>query len=132
MHNTVCDQSRAHLYRHFVLMHKTVCDQSRAQLYSHYVLMHKTVCDQCRAQSYSHFVLMHGTLSDQSRAQLYNHYIWGVLYLYYPPPKAEGYRFGVVRLDVWMSICMSQTCLGYISKTITDLNMKLQWCIDLI
>ena len=30
------------------------------------------------------------------------------------------------------SVHLSQTCWGYISKTITDLNMKLQGCIDLI
>jgi len=59
---------------------------------------------------------------------------------YYPSPKAEGYRFGVVRLAVcplvWMSGCRmsvrpSKTCWGYISKTVTDLHMKLQGFIDL-
>ena len=57
--------------------------------------------------------------------------------IYYSAPKTEGYRFSVVRLavrpsgclDVWMSVT---NLLGYISKTITDLNMKLQGYIDLI
>ena len=44
---------------------------------------------------------------------------------YYPPPKLEGYRFDIVRPGV-------TNLLGYISKTIKDLNMKLQGCIYLI
>ena len=50
------------------------------------------------------------------------------LAIYYPPPKVGRYRFGVfpsgcspIRPDVRPS----QTCWGYISKTITDLNKKL-------
>ena len=35
-------------------------------------------------------------------------------------------------LSVRLFVCPSQTCWGYISKTITDLNMKLQGCVDLI
>ena len=55
-----------------------------------------------------------------------------VIFFFYPLPKVEGsiYRFGVVRpavcLSVRLSVCLSQTCWGYISKTITDLNIKLQ------
>jgi len=45
---------------------------------------------------------------------------------------AEGYRFCVVRTAVRPSIRPSQTCWGYISKTITDFNMKRQGCIYLI
>ena len=47
---------------------------------------------------------------------------------FYPPLKAAGYRFGVVRPDVRPS----QTYWGYILKTITDLSMKLQRFMDLI
>jgi len=51
--------------------------------------------------------------------------------IFYPPPKAEGYRFGVVRPAVGPNVCpIVQTCWGYIAKIITDLNMKLQQCID--
>jgi len=51
-------------------------------------------------------------------------------------PKAEGYRFRIVRPavrpSVRMSVRPSQTCWGYISKIITDLNMNLQGCEYLI
>jgi len=35
-------------------------------------------------------------------------------------------------IDLALSVCPSQTCWGYISKTITDLNMKLKGCVVLI
>ena len=38
----------------------------------------------------------------------------------------------IVRPDVQMSVRPSQTCWGYLSKTITAITMKLKECIDLI
>ena len=38
---------------------------------------------------------------------------------------------GEIIIDL-ASVRASQTCWGYISKIITDLNMKLRRCIDLI
>ena len=44
-------------------------------------------------------------------------------------PAKDG---GIYIVDLALSVQASQTCRGYISETITDLNMKRQGCIYLI